>query len=320
MNKPSFRSHDWAIVLAGGNGSRLSALTRGPDGEPVPKQYCSLEGGRSLLGDALARAERVVRRSRVVSVVAQEHSRYWRREFAGRSRRNVVVQPRNRGTAPGILLPLVAVMERDPMARIVLLPSDHFVEREELLEGALRASFESLDAHEDGIVLIGVTPDAAVPDYGWIVPGPSLGRLHSVEAFVEKPDVDRANELLAQGAVWNTFLIVARASALIGSYARRLPDLLASFLSVRPHRSAVAARKLYRTLGCADFSRDVAQGSERRLRLLVAPACGWTDLGTRERVERCLLNSTAAVCTGAGSSSESGILALSAILSAGWPS
>src|SRR6185369_7538261 len=93
---------DWAIVLAGGAGTRLHSLARDRQGRPVPKQYCSLRGGRSLLGDALARAERLVPRSRVLAVVAAEHSQFWAVELAHLPVHNVIVQPQNRGTAPGI--------------------------------------------------------------------------------------------------------------------------------------------------------------------------------------------------------------------------
>src|SRR5262245_29208838 len=69
----------WALVLAAGEGTRLASLTTGADGRSTPKQYCSLDGGRSLLGDALARAELLVPRERIVVVVARQHEALWRR-------------------------------------------------------------------------------------------------------------------------------------------------------------------------------------------------------------------------------------------------
>src|SRR5262245_33382827 len=125
-------NQNWAIVLAAGEGTRLRELTT-REGVPTPKQFCSLRGGRSLLGDALARATRVVPRKRVIVIVAEEHRPYWSTDLRGLPAENVIVQPRNRGTAPGILLPLLTVLERDPGARVAILPSDHFVEREPVL-------------------------------------------------------------------------------------------------------------------------------------------------------------------------------------------
>lgn len=287
---PSERNQTWAIVLAAGEGSRLRELTS-RDGIDTPKQFCSLRGGRSLLGDALARAARIVPRKRVLVVVAEQHRRFFERELAGLPARNVVVQPRNKGTAAGILLPLLAVLERDPEARIAFLPSDHFVAKEYVIESSLRLALESLDELESELTLLGITPDAAETGYGWIVPRSSDRLLRPVERFVEKPAPAVAAELFAAGALWNSFLFAVKGRTLLRSYAERLPRLLSAFQdahadapSERPARLAA----LYAGLETHDFSRELLQGSEHRLRLEIVPPCGWTDLGTPERVEACL--------------------------------
>src|SRR5688572_24218362 len=102
----------WAIVLAAGEGSRLRELTT-RSGVATPKQFCSLRGGRSLLGDALARAARIAPRKRILVIVAEEHRAFYEPELRGYAPENIVVQPRNRGTAAGILLPVLTVLERD---------------------------------------------------------------------------------------------------------------------------------------------------------------------------------------------------------------
>ena len=137
-------------------------------------------------------------------------------------------------------------------------------------------------------MLLGIEPTAEDPDYGWIVPGPGTGTVRPVAAFVEKPPPRTARELQAQGAVWNSFLMVARAATLLGLYAARLPDLLAAFRQARPHLRPRRATRLYEQLPTSDFSRDVLTGSEVGLRFRTVPDCGWTDLGTPERVRQCL--------------------------------
>ena len=69
--------HVWSLVLAGGDGNRLRALTTKPCGTSVPKQYCSLHGGHSLLEDAIARARRLMAPDRVCIIVAQQHREWW---------------------------------------------------------------------------------------------------------------------------------------------------------------------------------------------------------------------------------------------------
>lgn len=281
----------WSIVLAAGEGSRLRELT-GIAGTAIPKQFCSLRGGRSLLQETLARANRLTPRKRTLVVVAEEHRHLWSLQLAGFPPENVVVQPANRGTAAGLLLPLLTVLERDPGARVVFLPSDHHVAREDLLERSLRLALDAQDEPDAGVTLVGIRPDAAEEGYGWIVPAGGPEVLRRVARFVEKPDGHLARQLYVSGAVWNSFLMVGSGAAFLELYRQRRPELLEAMLAaqVLPNdlARAEAFRSVYRTLETLDFSRELLQGNEARLRLAVAPACGWTDLGTRERVEACL--------------------------------
>jgi mannose-1-phosphate guanylyltransferase len=97
----------WAIVLAAGDGSRLHSLTTTESGIAIPKQFCSLHGGQSLLREALQRAEAVASPANSCIVVAHHHKRWWDAELAGKPKSNVIVQPSNQGTANGILLPML---------------------------------------------------------------------------------------------------------------------------------------------------------------------------------------------------------------------
>jgi mannose-1-phosphate guanylyltransferase len=131
-------NHTWALVLAAGEGSRLRTLTTTHNGVAVPKQFCSLLGGPSLLQEALQRAETIAPRSRICTIVAAQHRRWWEGPLGSLPPRNVIVQPQNRGTAAGLLLPMLHIAARDPRARVVVLPSDHHVRDELILGRSLR--------------------------------------------------------------------------------------------------------------------------------------------------------------------------------------
>lgn len=283
----------WAIVLAGGEGRRLHGLTTTALGIAVPKQFCSLRGGNSLLLEALKRAEAVALPEHICTVVSQQHRGWWDHALSAIPTAKVIVQPRNCGTGNGILLPLLYIMARDPGARIVLLPSDHHVRDEQVLAVALQRAVQELSARRDQILLLGIHPETEDPDLGYIVPGAREGAVSTVDRFVEKPDAPLARHLVESGALWNAFIVAARARALLQIFIQRFPQVVVRMQAVvaqsqfTPDLSA-AANDLYRNLPDVDFSRQILQGAEPVLRVQQVPRCGWSDLGTPKRVAETL--------------------------------
>src|SRR5262245_45742747 len=101
----------WALVLAGGDGNRLRALTTAPCGTHVPKQDCSLHGERTLIEDAIDRARGLVTNQHICTIVGESHRDWWSQIDALRSlpATNVFIQPRNRGTAIGVVYSLLHI-------------------------------------------------------------------------------------------------------------------------------------------------------------------------------------------------------------------
>ena len=278
----------WSIVLAGGSGTRLSCLTADADGEAVPKQFCSLDGGATLIEQTIRRATRIIDRERVTAVVSPAHRRYWAASLKCLPADNLVVQPRNRGTAIGILLPVLRIAARDPQARILILPSDHYVANEPALEHTMRSALEDIRRHPIGVALLGIEADEPDSELGYIVAQPAVGtRLRPIHRFIEKPDIAEACRLVREGALWNSFIVVCRARSLIELIAHHCPDVVQMFDTVGIHNEA-RLREIYQALPEVDFSRDVATGQEHRLTVMAAPRCGWSDLGTPHRLAQTL--------------------------------
>jgi mannose-1-phosphate guanylyltransferase len=285
---------NWAVVLAAGDGARLSSLTTDEHGDVVPKQFCSLAGGRTLLQDALQRAAQIVSRERLCAIVARRHVRHWRHLLWSLPPRNVIVQPRNCGTANGVLLSVLHILRRDALARIIFLPADHYVQDEALLADSLRTTGMLLTHDREIITLVGIEPDAVDPELGYIVPGgwDSHGA-RRVARFVEKPSASVAGELIALGAVWNSFIFGAHAKTLLELMHGRLPQIVESMTSAlirhpKEGERTSALDALYERLPVLDFSRVIVQGAESAFRVSIAPACGWADLGTPQRVAQTL--------------------------------
>jgi mannose-1-phosphate guanylyltransferase len=284
----------WGVILAGGSGRRLHSLTADATGTVIPKQYCSVFEGPSLLSATIQRMQAVVELSRILVVVAAGHRRWWESELADIPPENIVVQPFDRGTACGVLLPLMSILHRDPDARIVVAPSDHYVRDQETLNTSLLEAVAHVDDRPHELVLLGMEPDRPDTEYGWITPSPDVeGAVRVVTSFVEKPDARLAQRLMLGGALWSSFTFVATGETLMDHFRRSLPWLVERFTTAlefiswdRPHHVLL---RLYDQLPTVDFSRRVFQQSDQRLHVLAVPPCGWTDLGTPQRLVECIL-------------------------------
>jgi len=283
----------WTVILAAGEGRRLHSLSVAPDGRTIPKQFCSFCSDSSLLARTLERAQRLSRPERILAVVLDDHRNWWRDELSGLPDENVIVQPCNRGTAAGLLLPTLHIMQRDREATMVVLPSDHDVVDESTLLAQFDRAVMDVHASPEHVVVLGMTPDEADGGYGWIVPGTGgAGLTLPVKRFVEKPAPALARQLMQAGAAWSSFLLVSRVETLLGLFERSLPSLLQMFFYALMRCSEQDAKEclneMYRSIPTRDFSREVLEPNARMLRLLRVPDIGWSDLGTPERLRRAL--------------------------------
>jgi mannose-1-phosphate guanylyltransferase len=260
----------------------LHSLTRNHRGIAVPKQYCSLQGGASLLADTLGRANAVAPRERLCAVVADQHRQWWANGMLdGVPDSNIFVQPHNRGTAHGILFPLVKIAARDPQATVILLPADHHFKDEETIAATLRRAAVLATANSEAVHLLGVQPEAPDTELGYILPSFSARqRSRRIVRFIEKPRPGQARRLVELGALWNIFIIAASIRTLLTLYS---PTFDATIAAMRD-ADGRDLEELYRTLPHIDFSRDILEGNEAKLRVLTVPRCGWTDLGTPDRI------------------------------------
>ena len=282
----------WAIVLAGGEGSRLAETTQQMYGSRLPKQFLSFGQARTFLQSTVDRLEGLVPPKRTVVVVAACHERLARDQLSQYSGIEIVAQPRNVGTGPGVLLPLLHVLARDRHADVALVPSDHDFRAPAKMRRALSTARRGAKSGVN-MVLIGARADCAAGDLGWIVPKPaSLRRaVESIETFVEKPGPDVAASLLARGALWNTMLCVARGEALWELGRRHLPAQVALLeeyaRSIGSGRASECLRRVYERLTPADFSRDLVAASTG-LAVTAMDGAGWSDCGTPERLAAAL--------------------------------
>ena len=283
--------HRWGVVLAGGDGLRLRALTRLICQDDRPKQFCPLLGEHTLLKQARQRAEKSVKHDQVLFVVTREHRDYYLRDLADCPRQRIV-QPCNKGTAPAILCSLLHVAQMDPEAIVAILPSDHYYSEERLFTGILDSAFEIAGARPGSIVLLGAQPSSPEVGYGWIEVGAALrGTMTGsfrVKGFQEKPPLQIAERFIKKGWLWNMFVMIGHVRAFLEVAWATVPGLMQELRSAGtvPHagRDTQIDDSLYQRIAPTDFSRQILSQGVSRLVTLPLRNVEWSDLGDPDRV------------------------------------
>jgi mannose-1-phosphate guanylyltransferase len=285
---------DWTLVLAGGEGVRLSEYVQRRFGRRIPKQYCCLLGNRSMLEHTLARLNRLVPPSRTLTVIGTDHGDIAFPQLAGRSD-HVFRQPSTRDTGVALYVALAMIRRWHANAVVTITPSDHYVSPSASYVEQLRAARGFAHQLRDTIVILGATPAEPDPELGYLALGDRLTQIpqiRRVTGFVEKPAADCAQALIAKGALWNTMVTCGTVDALweLGRATEpQLLDILDSFVPLVGTRDeADAIEYIYRAVLPVSFSRDVLERAPERLAALELADVEWSDWGRPERIETVL--------------------------------
>ena len=283
------RERLWALVLAGGEGRRLQSLTRKIAGAPIPKQYCRIMGDRSLLEATLARIAPLVPGERTLVLVNRSHLELALPQLLDIPPDNVIVQPGNRDTGPGIVFGLLDLTARRPRAPVVVFPSDHYVGDGSAFREHVERATVLVDRFPTKIALLGIRPTRPEPAFGYIEPGPPLVArgleshpAYHVAAFHEKPSIELAKHLQRRGALWNSFVMVFHPSRLLALVRQRRSA------DVEQLRGVIRSGAGYEGVPSWNFSADFLTQISRHLVVVPVDGVSWSDWGTPEAVERTL--------------------------------
>jgi mannose-1-phosphate guanylyltransferase len=210
-----------AIILAGGSGTRFWPLSRAAK----PKQFLALVTGRALIAETFLRVEPLCGAARTWVVCGAAHEAGVRELLPQLSREHILVEPAARNTAPAIGLACIRAVAEDPAAVLAVLPSDHHIQAPDKFREALRTAAAAASSGE--LVTIGIQPTRPETGYGYLKRGAPAGEgVFRVEAFVEKPNLEKAQEYLKDLAYsWNAGIFVFQAQAMLEAIRKHLPAL-----------------------------------------------------------------------------------------------
>jgi mannose-1-phosphate guanylyltransferase len=289
----------WGLVLAAGDGKRLQSYIRDTRGEALPKQYFNFVGRRSMLEHTFDRAERLIPQKRILTIVAQHHLRHRevRRQLAQRANQNVIVQPDNKETGPGIFLPLMHLYKRSPEAIVAVFPSDHFILEEERFMDHVELAARAISHDPSSIALLAIEADAPEVEYGYIVPRSepnqiSLWSTRGAARFVEKPNPALAQEIVKAGGLWNTMIMVFKVRRLLGMLDTLYPIIYRQFArifdAIGTSAEMETVEAVYQMLEPMNFSKGfldkVADVYPDAISVLPVLQVFWSDLGSPRRI------------------------------------
>ena len=151
----------WAVILAGGDGTRLQSMTRAMTGDNRPKQFVPVIGGSTLLDQTRRRVAQSVIPNQTFIVVTQKHRRFYDSLAHEVSPTLLLQQPHNKGTAPAILYALLRVATKSPQAIVALFPSDHYFMDDEEFMAHIDIAFDAVKTQPETVTLLGITPTSA---------------------------------------------------------------------------------------------------------------------------------------------------------------
>jgi len=283
MENGNYKDHLYALILAGGGGTRLWPRSR----QKTPKQFLKLFDHDTLTQVAVKRFAEVLPMEKIfIITVSEDYKREIGREIPSLPKENIIVEPARRETGPAHAVGALFIESKDPDAVIMTEAADRLVKPvSRYLETIMAAAKWAYENHV--LVAMGVEPRYPHTGLGHIKKGDKLkvaGNVdfYKLEKFEEKPPIELAKKYTASGKyLWNAGQYVWRADDLLNAYKKHQPEIYKNLQEIKPHLGKNDEAKFlaseYQKM--PSISVDYAISEKEKNFAAVSGDFFWTDIG-----------------------------------------
>ncbi|MGE5626783.1 MAG: mannose-1-phosphate guanylyltransferase [Solirubrobacterales bacterium] len=283
----------YALILAGGRGTRLYPLSRSNN----PKQFLKVLENKSFLRATVDRIKPMVRESNIYVVTNEDYIDKVYEELPEISEENIFIEPENRETATCIGLSAVKLLKKDNDASMIILPSDHYIQNDNIFIETLKQGCEAAEKRR-GLIALGITPTRPETGYGYVEMGERINgniAAYKVERFLEKPNVEVAKDLLIKGTyLWNSGMFIWRADVFLREMQKYLPKMYKSMMEIYQSLNTQDEVKTivdqYKLID--GISVDFGIMQKTRKAYIIKCEFTWDDIGTFASLARFLSKSS----------------------------
>ena len=280
------RNNCYCVIMAGGSGTRFWPVSRAAK----PKQFLDIaDTGKTFLRMTYERFLKIVPQENILIVTAEKYRDLVVENIPELEGRNLLLEPYARNTAPCIAYATYTLLQRNPDAHMVVTPSDHMIDNEDIFVETITKAFEYV-SENDVLMTLGVAPSRPDTNYGYVQAcggreAFTKGKPAPVKTFTEKPDKELAQVFIDSGEFfWNAGIFVWKAATIRQEMEKHLPEVTGLFAGWnRALGTMIESEFVARAFtDCTNISIDYGV-MEKTDRAWVYPVkFGWTDIGTWE--------------------------------------
>jgi len=273
-----------SVIMAGGSGTRFWPKSR----RLFPKQFLKILSDKSMLQVTIERLLPLTSMDDIYIVGNKNHKVLFSQQVPTCHDHHLILEPVGKNTAACIATIAFIIARENPESILLILPADHWITNPSRFRDVLgQAAITAFN--DDAIVTLGIPPTFPSTGYGYIkIPGPPRGAedpdppVYKVEAFVEKPDLERARSYLASGNFfWNSGIFVTKAAVILDEIARFLPELyepLRNLQTLDPEGIPEFLEATYPELPSISIDYGVMEKTDRAM--MIEADFGWSDVGS----------------------------------------